>query len=112
MRWFMQLFVTGGQASWARSVRLHDGFAMRSSAVSCKTGGRASRPGPASMARMASSWTPAASAILPAFPISQFVRRLIVFVMCFSTFVCISSIAETGAPIVVRRSSISPLFLK
>ena len=43
-RWLMQLFVTGGSESAARSARLASGFATRSSATCASSGGRLSRP--------------------------------------------------------------------
>ena len=56
------------------------------------------------------SW--AASTTLVKFAVSQLTRRLTPLRRSFSILACITFIAQTGAPSIVKKSSISSLCLK
>lgn len=81
-------------------------------AVCCSFSGRRSNWPLLAKASIADCCSVAASRILFTLAMSQFIARLAPFRMALSTFVVMMSMAATGAPSLVSRSSICSLCLK
>ena len=96
----------------ASSCSVASGFSKRSFAVSRSLGGRSlSWPRFCSF-RMAATCSIDASTTLVRFAVSQLTRRLTPLRRSFSTLASITPIAQTGAPMAVRKSSMRLLCLK
>ena len=105
MRWLMADFVMGGSNIAASSWSVASGFSLRKSAVSRSFPGSLSSSPASSSARMAAICPMDASTTLVKFAVSQLTRRLTPFRRSFSTFASITPMADTCAPMAVKKSS-------